>query len=808
MLISKKWLSEFVSLPKNLSDADLAKTVTLSTVEVESFSDQAAALNRVVVGLVTAVTPHPNADRLRVCQVDVGGRVTQIVCGGTNVREGLKVAVALPGSRVRWHGEGDLVEIQKTKLRGEESEGMICAGVELGLETGEGDHEIVELDTAAITGTPLAEVFHRDDVIFDIEHKSLTNRPDLMGHYGMARELSALYDVPLAPFAPAAIAPGTATDLSVTIEDPTLCARYMAVVVEGVEVAPSPAWLRDRLTACGVRSINNLVDVTNYVMLECGQPMHAFDADAVGGTKISIDVRMAAEGEAVACLDGKTYVMRGGELLVTDGERATAIAGVMGGAASAVGASTTRVVLESANFSAVSVRKTSTKLALRSESSARFEKSLDAEQCDSALRRAVELIRKLCPNARVASKVVDAYPSPAKPTVVELAPERVRGLLGADIDASEIVGILSRLGFSVLSSANLKITVPSWRATKDVRIAEDVVEEVARIYGYDRIPSALPPFVIAPPAQDRVRRLARLGRHALAERFAATEAYRYAFTSAETLTSLGLDVAAHLELANPLSKERPYLVRSLVPNLLEGVRENQRATDPVRLFESARAFLGDRDGAEMGEGTKSLPMQPTMLAAVVSGKGIEQPFWEAKEMALGALASFGYAATVMPAAMTSAWAHPTRSADLFVGDTHVGFVGEIAPSVADAFGLDHRAAAFELNLDVVAALPATVAAYRPVPTQPDLKRDLAFVVADRAAFADIERALRSASSLVVDVELFDVYRGKGVEEGKKSLAVHLTLRASDRTLTSEEADAEVATCVGVLGTAFGATMRA
>ncbi len=662
MLISKKWLAEFVRLPKNLTDADLAKTVTLSTVEVESFHDQAAALSRVVVGLVTSVAPHPNADRLRVCQVDVGGRVTQIVCGGTDVREGLKVAVALSGSRVRWHGEGDLVEIQKTKLRGGESEGMICAGVELGLETGEGDHEIVELDTPAITGTPLSEVFHCDDVMFDIEHKSLTNRPDLMGHYGMARELSALYDAPLAPFSPTEIVPGSTTDLSVTIEDPTLCSRYMAVAVEGIEVAPSPAWLRDRLTACGVRSINNLVDVTNYVMLEVGQPMHAFDADKVGGEKISIDVRLAAEGEAVACLDGRTYVMQGGELLVTDGERATAIAGVMGGSASAVSASTTRVVFESANFSAVSVRKTSTKLALRSESSARFEKSLDAERCDAALRRAVELIQKLCPTARVASKVVDAYPSPAKSTVVELAPEHVRGLLGADISESEITGILSRLGFVVTistpstDSTFLSVIVPSWRATKDVRITEDVIEEVARIYGYDRIPSTLPPFVIAPPVRDRVRQLARLGRHALAERFGATEAYRYAFTSAETLTKLGLDVAVHLELANPLSKERPYLVRSLVPNLLEGVRENQRAADPIRLFESARAFLGDHDGVEMGEGSKLLPMQPTMLAAVVSGKEIDQPFWEGKEMALGALAAFGYAATVKAAAMTSAWA--------------------------------------------------------------------------------------------------------------------------------------------------------
>ncbi len=816
MLISKKWLSEFVKLPSGVSDFDLAAKLTLSTVEVEKVTDQAAAMDKMVLGLVIACAVHPNADRLKICSVDVGDRMIQVVCGGTNVAQGMKVAVALSGSKVKWHGEGDLVELSNTKIRGEKSEGMICAGIEIGIEkSGEGEHEIMDLSSLDFPpGTPLAKALGRDDVTFEIEHKSLTNRPDLMGHFGMAREIAALYRVALQPRVTAE--PPTPSnspsgrgrdtvDLTVSIADPTLCPRYRAVALDGIVVAPSPAWLRARLSSCGIRSINNVVDVTNFVMLELGQPMHAFDADKIGSDSIGIVVRSATKGEKVACLDDATYALDEGALLITDGKNPIAIAGVMGGKESAVTDATTRIVFESANFSPVSVRKTSTKLALRSESSARFEKSLDPAQCEAALDRAVALLTELCPTARVASNVVDEYPNPPKPVVVDLSPAQVSGLLGAEILSNDIVDILGRLGFSMtpfepstLSAFEpLSITVPSWRATKDVQIKEDVIEEVARIYGYDRIPSSLPAFNITPPPQDPVRLFARAMRKTLSVGLGAAEAYRYAYVSPETIAKLGFVAADHVKLANPLAADRPYLAQSLLPNLFETVADNHRSAPTVSVFEIDRVFFG------VGEDE-----QPYHLAMAYSAAGDEKPFGTVRENVRVLLSSAGLDVSFGPVTNPGSWMHSGRSADILVNGKKFGIVAESLPEAAQSLGIDRRVAVAEMNLSMLAAVVATPKTFSPVPTFPSATRDLAFVVFDRAAYGDIETALRSASKLLVSVELFDVYRGKGVEDGKKSVAVHLSFSSPDRTLSSEEADREVAAIVAVLSKQFDATMRA
>ncbi len=589
----------------------------------------------------------------------------------------------------------------------------------------------------------------------------------------------------------------------------------MAVAVDGVTVGPSPAWLRNRLTSCGVRSINNVVDITNYVMLELGQPMHAFDADVLGS---EIVVRRAKKGETIACLDEQTYELDEDMLLITDGKKSLAIAGVMGGMGSGVSDATTRVVFESANFNPVSVRKTSTKLGLRSESSARFEKSLDPENCDVALRRAVELLQELCPAARVASPVVDAYPNPPKPVVIPMAAEEVGAKLGANIPASDVADILTRLGFSIHSSApsaHLNITIPTWRATKDISIKEDLIEEVARIWGYDRIAAALPAFTIAPPAQDPARLFARRARHALAA-LGATEAYRYAFVAPETLSMLGFDPAEHLKLANPLAADRPYLAQSLVPNLFDTVAINHRTFPSVSVFEIDRVFFGAAEGEEDGSsfatasedkhGNK-LPAQPYHLGVAYSAQGDESPIVELRRQVESVLQDAGLNVTFCPMAEPVDWMHPTRSADILVDGKKYGILAEATPEVAAALGIDRRVAIAELNLSMLASLPSRLPAFASVPQFPDAKRDLAFVVDDATAYGEIERALRSASTLLVAIDLFDVYRGKGVGEGKKSVAVHLTLRADDHTLASIEADIEMAKLVRVIETQFGGTMR-
>lgn len=815
MLISKQWLREFIDFPEKLSDDALAQTLTLSTVEVEEVIYQAKSLDQVVVGVIESVSQHPNADKLKVCQVNVGDRTVQIVCGGSNVAPDMKVAVSLPGSWVRWHGEGDLVEIKKTKLRGEESEGMICASTEIGLTQIEGDDEIRDLgDTDVVPGTPLAEFLGRTDVLFDIEHKSLTNRPDLMGHFGMAREIAALERIALKAHQPAEIVSGTGVSIQVDVQDAEHCPRYMAVAMEGIKVVPSPEWVRNRLEACGVRSINNVVDVTNLVMLELGQPMHAFDAALLGGEQSNIIVRKAKKGEKITTLDENTYELDTEMLVIANEQEAVAIAGVMGGQDSGVNDQTTRIVFESANFLATSVRKTSTKLGLRSESSARYEKSLDPVLCDLALRRAVELMQELSPGAVVVSEVVDVKETLPESVSLTVSLERIQRHLGVEVSLEDVQDILTRLGFVVEGDASeLVVTIPSWRATKDVEIVEDIIEEVARIYGYDKIASTLPTFSVAPPVQDPIRNMMRAARHALADQAGANEVYQYAFVKPQTLETLGFTLEDHVKLANPLASDRPYLQRSLVPNLLEVVVLNQRCAEEVRVFETSRVFHGDQTGLEMGEGSSLLPVQPNMVAGVYSRKGDDTPFWTGKQMVIHVMHALGYRTFMLRSGMTAPWQHATRAAEIIVNDQVVGCVAEVDVVRAGQLGLDHRVVAFELNLDLLQNIQASPVRYQAVSKHPPVKRDLAFVVSEKVAFRSIEQALLGVSDWLPSqpssraVELFDVYRGDGVEDGKKSLAIKLLFTNVDETLTSEQVDEELAKIRKVLETEFSATMR-
>ena len=810
MLISKKWLSEFVNVGDSVLDKDLASRLTNTTVEVEGLVNQAASFDHMVLGRVVSASVHPNADRLKVCQVDIGSRTVTIVCGGSNVVDGMKVAVALPGSKVRWHGEGEPVELQPTTIRGVASEGMMCAGNEIGMgKPTDAEREILDLSQVQqAPGTPLAVVFSQDDVVFEIEHKSMTNRPDLFGHYGLAREIAALYQVPLAPMNPPPIVPGSSIELSARVKDKQLCSRYMAVALEGVRVEPSPAWLATRLQTCGLKSINNLVDITNYILLELGEPMHVFDADKIGGNTIDILVRGAKKNESLAALDGATYALKPEDLVITDGKKPIAIAGVMGGQESGVSENTTRIVFEAATFSSMSIRKTSQSLGLRSESSARFEKALDPHVCEVALARAVELVIRVCPNARVVSAIVDTQKKQPKPMVIRLSPAFVQARLGVEISVEEMIGVLTRLGCAVTQKGKkLSVIIPSWRATKDISIAEDLVEEIARFYGYDRIPSLLPVFSTTPPKIDRVRELARKASDFVATGFGGTEVFTYAFANPETLTKLGANPEDHIKLANPLSQERPYLVKSLVPNVLECVVKNQRMHDSVVLFEHNRVFLNDYSGVSTGEGSDLLPKQPHLFVVAIAKKGITEPFWNAKQIVCTLMEHLGYSVAVQSVDVHEPWQHAGRHAGMFVSNVRVGTVAEVDPTRAEAFGLDHKTAVAEIDFDLLASIPTEPKAYSPVALFPSVTRDLAFLIAETVEYAKIESTLVSVSSSLSKVELFDVYRGGSIEAGKKSLAIHVEFCAKDRTLQSAEVEAELAKLREVLQTTFGATIR-
>ncbi len=811
MKVSKKWLAEYVELPE-ISDRELAERLTLSTVEVEEFVSMIEAMKHIVVGKTLTCEKHPGADRLKVCSVDVGlPEPVQIVCGGANIAAGMTIVAALPGSRVRWHGEGDLIELAETKIRGEKSFGMICASGEIGLKPlpTEGDHDIRDLGNLnAKPGTPLAEALGMDDVIFDIDNKSLTNRPDLVGHVGMAREIAALYRTRFTAPKPAAVKGGKGVSPEVRVEDTSACPRYMGVAIEGLEIGPSPEWLQARLASVGVRSINNIVDVTNYVMLEVGQPLHAFDLETLGGDTPKIVVRRATEGEKLVTLDEVERELDPSMLLITDGEKPLALAGIMGGMGSGVSDTTTRVFLESAYFDPIVVRKTSQVLSLRSESSMRYEKSLDPTLTELGLARAVELFKTLHPNAKVISSVVDVLASLPEPLTLPLTDRFLADRLGADISVGEVEDILERLGFETKRKKDgWSVTIPSFRATKDVRLPEDVLEEISRIWGYERIPAVLPTFQITPPIQSPIRKLTRTFRAELSKRFAATEAYLYAFTRPATLEALGYNPENHIRLANPLSDERPYLTSSLIPNLLEVVRDNERAQDRILVFHTDRVFLKDTSGEEDG-GEGTLPAQPQHLALAYAARGEDQPFAEVRRIVMELLTCAGYEVEVRVPPAPFAWMHATRCAEILVEGVAIGSLAEVDPDVANTFGLERRTAIAELSLDLLVRVSATDRLYQTIPSYPDAKRDIACVVDESLVFGELELALRKASPLLVSLELFDVYRGKGIPEGKKSLAFHLTFRAADKTLSSEEADLERAKIVTVIEKNFGGTIRA
>ncbi len=814
MLLSKKWLSEYVKLPTGVSDKQLAERLTLSTVEVEGFVNQQEMYNHMVVGRVVSCEKHPNADRLRVCQVDVGtSQPVQIVCGGANVVADMHVAVGLPGARVKWHGQGNLIELAETEIRGEKSFGMICASVEIGLPNTptEGDHDIRDLTELQVSaGTPLAEALGQDDVIFEIENKSLTNRPDLVGHIGMARELAALYEETFTPPEPAAVKAGKGISLTVRVEDAVACPRYMGVVLEGLEVGPSPDWLRSRLESVGVRAINNVVDATNYAMLEVGQSLHAFDADVLCSESkgVEIAVRRAHEGEVLTTLDGVERKLDPSMLTICDAAGPVVLAGIMGGKTSGVSVGTTRVFLESANFDATVVRKTSQALALRSEASMRYEKSLDPELCDLALRQTIALLANLHPNLKVISSVVDEYAGKPTKNVLTLPAGFIASRAGVEIPDNEVEAILVRLGFTVKATRAgvLTVTVPTWRSTKDISIPEDVVEEVLRIWGYERVTSSLPTFSCTPSALDPVRALSRSARQTLSLSFGASEIYSYAFVRPETLQALGWTTESHLKLANPLSDERPYLTCSLVPQVLEAVASNQRMYPTVSVFEIERIFCADQPGEEDGAGG-TLPAQPYRLAIAYSQQGDEQPFGHVRSMVEEMLMRAGYMVSFENAPDGEPWLHASRRAQVSIHGHCMGYVAEVDPDVARALGVERRVAVAHVFLSELGALEHRTAAYESIPAYPDVKRDLAFVIASRVAYVDVERVLRSQSDWLKGVELFDVYEDGNVGDGKKSLAVHLTFRAPERTLSSEEVDRELKLITQSLEQELGASIR-
>jgi phenylalanyl-tRNA synthetase beta chain len=741
-----------------------------------------------VTGRVVEAEQHPDADRLTVCAVDVGGSAPQtIVCGAPNVAAGQTVAVALPGAVMP-----DGSTLGQAKLRGVVSDGMILAEDEVGI--GEDHQGIMVLDSDLPVGAPLAEHLPIADDVLELE--ITPNRPDLMGVYGVARDLHAVTEAPLAgdPTDADASPQGDddASDHVVIEIDPEICLRFTARVFEEVKIGPSPLWLKQRLTAAGQRPISNVVDITNYVMLTTGQPLHAFDLDKVRGGRI--EVRRAAEGERMVTLDDVERVFDPEIALVCDAEGPSGIAGIMGGQVSEVSDGTTRVLMEAATWVGPNIMRSSKELGLRTEASARFEKQLHPEQAIAAQRLAARLMVELC-GARMVPGTVDAYPQPAQPRVVPLRRERIASLLGTPVDDETVDGILHRLGFEWAGEG---WRVPPWRDS-DVRREADLIEEVARIHGLDKLPTTLPARRAAVGRLTDSQRLRRRVEDLLRDR-GLDECISYSFVSPRALEALRLADQPVLPLQNPLSEEQSVLRPLLLPGLLDAARHNlAHGRGSVALFESAHTYApaGPLEPAPTGSPAGALPARErhhlgalATIAAPGGWRSEARPadFYSARALLEAVLAIAGL--EWRPEAGGPPFLHPGRAASVVVaGELEIGWVGEVHPQIAGAWDLA-SAAGFEIDVDAVVELTGGAEpVYRDVTSFPAVLQDIAVVVADETPAATVVETIRSgAGDLLAEVELFDVYSGEQVGEGQKSLALRLTFQAPDRTLT----DAEVA----------------
>lgn len=798
LLVSYNWLKQYVKLKE--TPQEFAARLSLSGPSIERIYPQGAALNNVVVGKIVNVKPHPNADKLRVVETDLGSMTKDIVCGGSNLAPGQLVVVALPGSWVKWHGEGEPVEIKAAALRGVESYGMICGADEVGLLDRfpkKEEKEIVDLTSLKLKpGTPLAEALGMDDVIFDVEVTS--NRPDAFCLTGMAREASAILNAPMTwkgPKMPKMKAGTKLLPLSVSVTAKKLCPRYQAIVMKNVKVGPSPAWMKERLASAGVRSINNLVDITNYVRLELGQPMHVFDYEKLAGAKIV--VREASAGEKLKALDGNAYELKAGQLVIADAARPVAVAGVMGGEESGTTEQTTTIVFESAAFDSVSVRRTARALNLHSDSSQLYEKGLSTEITNTALERAVELAAELA-GAEVASKIVDVRASAYKPLVFPFRPERAAELIGVSIPAAKMKKILTDLGFKVSGAAKTwKAVVPHWR-DHDIEGERDLVEEVARVYGYGNLPSVMPEGRLPLAAPDRALVWEDRAKRHLKD-WGFTELMTYSFVSKDLAEKSSCGAQSMVRINNPLTEEFEFMRDRLIGSVLKVVAENQEEAVEGRAFELANVYT-PRQG--------DLPLEtPRLVIASWSRHEDGRDVFAIKGIVEALFEAFGIRGAKFERGTGSDVWHPGRSGAITVGDQTLGGFGEFHPNFLRRFGIDRRVAAVSLDFPMLASWANEAKFYAPIPEFPRVKRDLAFVVERHLEHAAIAAKLENADPLVASVELFDVYEGKNLGAGKKSMAYHLEFAAPDRTLKAEEVDRVLETLRVKLKNDFGAEVR-
>ena len=811
MKVSLNWIRDYVQLPADADLKKLAYDLTMSTVEVEDATDLGASFHDMVVGVINTIEQHPNADKLKVCKTDIGGRVEDIVCGGSNLREGMKVAVALPGAMCKWHGEGDLVEIKKSKLRGVDSYGMICGAVEIGLAdlfpTKEEAHILDLSDFDAPAGTPLADALDLNDIILEIDNKSMTNRPDLWGHYGIAREIAALYDLPMVEFPHFDRNVENTSGFHVTVEDAERCPRMIGTQIENVCVKPAPYWMQVRIWKTGMRPINALVDITNYVMLATGQPSHAYDSDHIAG---HIIVRRAKAGETLTLLNGKELPLSTDDLTIADDAGIVGLAGVMGGAKDSILPTTSKVILEIANFQAAGIRRTALRYDNRTEASARYEKAIDPERCDQALDLSMQLFSDLYPEMKVTG-LVDEYPRHQKQAEIDVPLSWLERRLGKRLSPDEIKHKMELLGYGItFNGDNMHVVVPTWRSTGDVSIQADIMEEVARMYGYENFEAEPITTTFDGAINQLDKDLERRIKEYLAIRCGMQEIFTYPWMDESYVNAVLQSTEGILSLSTPPSPAERFVRSSLLPNLCKAVVKNERYFDEFSIFETAQVFRDENYTTPYDEREK-LPSQRKNVAGAfaTTDKDITALFRKAKGVVEMMARYVHMEALTFKQAEKPIWADNVVWLNIYRGDEKVGDLALLAKKVSMACGIKNmNVMLFQLDQDSLVPLKSRTNTFTHLAEYPMTDYDISLLVDGSVQWKDVAQTVRGIKSELLHGAAFvDEYRGKQVPAGKKSLTLRLAIGSKDKTLTSAEIEEVASGVLNKIAKRFGAELR-
>ena len=806
MNISMKFINRFVTLPADLTYDQIAYDLTMRTVEVEDVIRTADKFHDIVVGEIKEIKAHPNADALKICITDVGeDELKQIACGGSNLTEGHKVCVSKPGAEVVWHGEGEPVLIKESKLRGEKSYGMICSPLEVYLGdiiVPKDEREIVDFTELGIeceVGQSVAEVMGLDDVILEVDNKSLSNRPDLWGHYGIARELAAIYKVPFNELS--SELPEGLPEYPVVIEEPERCNRFTATKIDNVYVKESPAWMKTLITNAGMRPINALVDITNFVLLAVGSPQHAYDSTHVEGDKII--VRLAEDGEKLLLLDEKDLELTHDHLVICDTRKPLNLAGIKGGKDDSILDTTDSVILECAVFTAPGIRRTTAYFNEKTDAALRYEKGIDTQRADLGVSMALSLFKEIYPDC-VISAFTDNYPVKTENAVIDITQDFLDRRLGEVLPQAEIEDILTRLGYEVsFDGETYHCITPTWRSTGDVSIHDDILGDIARLIGYEYFKKQ-PLKISFESSVNQVRAdLARKLREYLAYRCGMNEIFTYPWIDVKFINAAGIDTSRSIRLATPPAPELGYLRSSLIPGMLEAVDKNSRYFDEFSIFEAAQVF-------EKGEYRPSteeevLPVHHNLLSGVFAGKNATELFFKVKGVIEG-LAGYCHCESLDFAQKDKpSWADDKVWLNIKSGKKVIGSIGLVSvPALAESGIKMINAAAFEFDTDGLKPYPSRTNEFVHLPQYPLVEQDLSLLVDESVTWAEIRDAIKY---MVKDLRFVEEYRGKQIPAGKKSVMLSLKIGNDDSTMTSKQIEKKMNGIIKVLNNKCKAELR-